>query len=650
MVIAHIWAVISHTSTTQIRQIADLKKRESDLKAAKAGQADKTEELHDAIDTASKEANAVRRQIQRLEQQKASFTSSDSNSRLSVFGPRVPDILKDIGRERFDGPVLGPLGKYLKMKASVKEYALPVQKIAGALLSSFIVTNQRDVNKLRGILRKHGADGYHRIVNKPQTDRKHNVQAIPRALTALSALMDVDEYLVFNTLVDQCGMHDTVVCKDEAECGRLYEIGEQKNRSFRDGIKSAVTMDCTTLKYKNGNQSDESNKRKFNVIIGSDEAEMIADVQREIAEQQQTLAELQQREKQARQELSGLSSADNDHERTVKQIRLDIRKLEAQRSTIRGRLEELAEAEAVDTSALEDEVAELETAIGTMTAQLDDRQTAIEVAVALVKSHETEKKAIDKHLVALQQKKEAEEEIMQNFINNRVDAQRRLEKGKVALEKKTKKIEGMKQQVEETRQNVDTMTAKAQTDTAAIIEEYDGNPLELKRKETKDVLKKKEKDLKAEFERAKNDAKLKGKTKALVLQRYEAAKADFLESRREYESVTKNLEALQADYKLRGEGWKEQRAALSKRVKKKFNLYLQGKSFGGTVHFKHKEGELDIECQTDNRDERTKAKDVRQLSGGERSFTTLCLLLALGSVVSFRVAYCIVRLCVFLHV
>ena len=42
---------------------------------------------------------------------------------------------------------------------------------------------------------------------------------------------------------------------------------------------------------------------------------------------------------------------------------------------------------------------------------------------------------------------------------------------------------------------------------------------------------------------------------------------------------------------------------------------------------------MTVEIQTDNNDDNTRATDVRQLSGGERSYTTLCLLLALGHVI-----------------
>ena len=59
----------------------------------------------------------------------------------------------------------------------------------------------------------------------------------------------------------------------------------------------------------------------------------------------------------------------------------------------------------------------------------------------------------------------------------------------------------------------------------------------------------------------------------------------------------------------------------------------------GTVDFDHESNLLKIVLQTDNFDENTQRDDVKQLSGGERSFATLCLLLALGHVIDtpFRI-------------
>lgn len=57
---------------------------------------------------------------------------------------------------------------------------------------------------------------------------------------------------------------------------------------------------------------------------------------------------------------------------------------------------------------------------------------------------------------------------------------------------------------------------------------------------------------------------------------------------------------------------------------------LQHKGQSGDLVFDHKEHTLNLTVQKDNRDATTQSKNVKELSGGERSFTTLALLLALG--------------------
>ena len=77
----------------------------------------------------------------------------------------------------------------------------------------------------------------------------------------------------------------------------------------------------------------------------------------------------------------------------------------------------------------------------------------------------------------------------------------------------------------------------------------------------------------------------------------------------------------------------------SKKVAQRFDKYLQKKGQSGSVDFNHTDGTLKLICQTDNFDETSRTEDVKQLSGGERSFATLCLLLALGHVIDtpFRI-------------
>mmetsp|Transcript_6512 Transcript_6512/g.8824 ORF Transcript_6512/g.8824 Transcript_6512/m.8824 type:complete len:96 (+) Transcript_6512:2447-2734(+) len=57
---------------------------------------------------------------------------------------------------------------------------------------------------------------------------------------------------------------------------------------------------------------------------------------------------------------------------------------------------------------------------------------------------------------------------------------------------------------------------------------------------------------------------------------------------------------------------------------------LNKKGSSGQIEFLHEDRRLKLVVQKDNTNEMSQTKDVKALSGGERSFTTLSLLLALG--------------------
>ena len=139
--------------------------------------------------------------------------------------------------------------------------------------------------------------------------------------------------------------------------------------------------------------------------------------------------------------------------------------------------------------------------------------------------------------------------------------------------------------------------------------------------------------------KGKADAGLEGRSKVIIADRYAKAALDYKESSALWQKLTEEYEIHLDDFHLRKSMWSLKLKSNAKVISKNFDTYLQSKGFAGKVKFDHKNHTLHLTCQTDNTNDESRVSDVRQLSGGERSYTTLCLLLALGHVVRKTLNY-----------
>lgn len=66
------------------------------------------------------------------------------------------------------------------------------------------------------------------------------------------------------------------------------------------------------------------------------------------------------------------------------------------------------------------------------------------------------------------------------------------------------------------------------------------------------------------------------------------------------------------------------------RTKVYFSLSLQERDYDGTLKFNHESEQLEINVKVDRHTEESKStKNTKSLSGGERSFTTVCFIMSL---------------------
>ncbi|OBZ68963.1 hypothetical protein A0H81_11069 [Grifola frondosa] len=89
--------------------------------------------------------------------------------------------------------------------------------------------------------------------------------------------------------------------------------------------------------------------------------------------------------------------------------------------------------------------------------------------------------------------------------------------------------------------------------------------------------------------------------------------------------------ALRKSVRVRLAKWHEFRRHIALRCKVYFSYHLSNRGYYGKVLFDHVAGTLQLKVQTDDQTatQNSREKDPRSLSGGEKSFSTICLLLSL---------------------
>lgn len=114
-----------------------------------------------------------------------------------------------------------------------------------------------------------------------------------------------------------------------------------------------------------------------------------------------------------------------------------------------------------------------------------------------------------------------------------------------------------------------------------------------------------------------------------LLAKANAAKLAHKDARDEQKSTEDIKNHLLKTLSHRNMRWKQFRSGISVRARVTFGYLLSERKFRGTLHIDHKNQALDINVQPDSTEKSGDGRQTKTLSGGEKSFSTVCLLLSL---------------------
>ncbi|EAL21177.1 hypothetical protein CNBD2340 [Cryptococcus deneoformans B-3501A] len=613
-------------SKLQLERPARERERDDKFQAQKRAK----EELQ-SINANLRDVNQSKAQMQRQIQN----ISRQANSRIAAFGLHIEPLLEEINSTNWKhSKPIGPMGMFVHLEDM--RYADVLQVMLGSALCSFAVRDHEDRVKLSNILSKHFARGYRpgnftaRDGARIPTIYRHSGELfdfsngdLSRHGPTILSKLRIENEEVLRILIDHHNIEKTMLAPTLIEGNRLMDDLLNKN------VAQFVTVHCADLMTTSGTKSNRhsgpTNKYRGNPLFALDVGSEIAKCE----------AQLQDYESQCQQLCNSASMTEN----RIASLQQDMAKLSAgitdlQKKMIplekdldqtKRKLADMASTE-IDTSEsirddLKERINELEMKLQEHNADIIKQEDVIKQLDADV----VQKRA------AFDAQAPTKELLLKNLesqVQRRTNILTRQSHWAQSLINYETKLEEAEEILVDLEQNVQEWTNKA-LDYAPEKINTIKTPAEL------------------EAERKALDQSITEASRALGVNLDELT-AEYRLQRQRYQKANENIKdlnflriVLRKAMTNRHTWWHQTRSHIAIRAKTAFVVFESFRAMEGRLNFDHGHEKLSLvihnQTTTESQDgtytQISHYKGAKALSGGERSFSTVSLLLALWSTV-----------------
>ncbi|XP_061192565.1 structural maintenance of chromosomes protein 6-like isoform X2 [Saccostrea echinata] len=534
------------------------------------------------------------------------------NDRLARFGPYMPTLLQHIEeryrRKEFHQKPRGPLGACFKLRDP--KWALAVERCLSGLLHSFCCHDHHDEKVLESIFDRVCNDRQRpSIIVAAFKNAVYNVSAFRAQSDKFPAIFDVVESqdpVVINTLIDQRGIENILLIEDKTEA-----------RTVMDPDVQAQPVNCHEAFTVEGDQVHSvpclryySNTNTHVKVLTSNTEEDIHRLQGEVTQLRQEI----QKKEQTR-----VSLRDNlrQNQNEEKKCETQLMKIEQKLSKVNNEIYELKSIEdpaPIDVTTLEEEVNNLDTQINEMSVVRDELHAQYQDSLTKCNAEEQKFKEVESKM---REKAEVGEPLKDEFGLAQVEIEQAKSHRKhyeQKLSEQEAKISEEKTKVEEETKVLESDVKKAEQICAERIN-------------TRRTIQNLESEITQILKQIKAEEKSRGNVEEITRAFYE--KRDmYRKIQSEVRECKRFIQHLEKVMNQRQQQYSEFRKLIAMRAKYFFIVLLSNRNYTGKMSFNHSKETLEMNVQP-TVSEGEGAKDMRSLSGGERSFSTVCFILAL---------------------
>lgn len=539
-------------------------------------------------------------------------TNRDSQS--AGFRRNTDRLEQAIEREsRWRRKPIGPVGKHVKLLRP--EWSSILERMFGATLSGFIVFSKQDADLLKRLGRQVQCDAEATIINDlPIVPREPDEQ-----FDTILRVLEIQNEHVKKHLIIQHAIEQFILVPDVTQATATM-FNTDRLRCVR-GCFTFLPHDTQRgilLKYTASGHPSQDPVQPWNTMprMRGDLEATIAARRQALHNAQDELAAATEAWQQARAEIVKLASALKRHdtrdqelkvasqqaedeveglENAIKEDNVESGKLEALKETLEEikQNKNLSEEQFKDAVNAQDackvELRARQARLAEANAKIDELQRQFEATQA---SH----KAADRLRSSLLMEKN---EQVARVADARSDQER-------VVERKAQAEETLREWTEEARKRSERVNVPDGVTHAQLLERY--------------------KRLKADYDRQQRQ---QGFTVEEAAAAAVAADKAFKQAKKDYDELKEAKSMLTTSLKNRRAMWHLFRQHITARARTNFARLLAERGFRGKLLVNHSKHLLDLSVEPDITRRSDQGRSAKTLSGGEKSFSQICLLLAL---------------------
>nr|AAD54769.1 SMC-like protein [Arabidopsis thaliana]AAD54770.1 SMC-like protein [Arabidopsis thaliana] len=544
-----------------------------------------------------------------------------TNKVTAFGGDRVINLLQAIERNhrRFRKPPIGPIGSHVTL-VNGNKWASSVEQALGTLLNAFIVTDHKDSLTLRGCANEANYRNLKIIIYDFSRPRLN----IPRHMVpqtehpTIFSVIDSDNPTFLNVLVDQSGVERQVLAENYEE-GKAVAFGKRLSN-----LKEVYTLDGYKMFFRGPVQTTlpPLSRRPSRLCASFDD--QIKDLEIEASKEQNEINQCMRRKREAEENLEELElkvrqlkkhRSQAEKVLTTKELEMhdlkntvaaEIESLpsssvnELQREIMKD-LEEIDEKEAF-LEKLQNCLKEAELKANKLTALFENMRESAKGEIDAFEEAENELKKIEKDL----QSAEAEKIHYENIMKNKVLPD---------IKNAEANYEELKNKRKESDQKASEICPESEIES---LGPWDGStPEQLSAQITR--MNQRLHRENQQFSESIDDLRMM----------YESLERKIAKKRKSYQDHREKLMACKNALDSRWAKFQRNASLLRRQLTWQFNAHLGKKGISGHIKVSYENKTLSIEVKMPQDATSNVVRDTKGLSGGERSFSTLCFALAL---------------------